>query len=162
MGSVGGSVGRAVASNTRGPRFEFSHWQKIILNICVQSIVYWKDENKEKEAGNGPFFLKKTLSNWSSDKVDKNGCYRHDKLKVHQVSAILMGTIIFKRLKWRGNTCLKLRTWSRQRTNVKLGVETWLECLYLKWNQCLSLPVDHSAARFKTLYFVFLYLKPHL
>ena len=26
-----------------------------ILNICLLSTVYWKDENKEKEAGNGPF-----------------------------------------------------------------------------------------------------------
>ena len=29
-GSGCGSVGRAVASNTRGPRFESSHWQKFI------------------------------------------------------------------------------------------------------------------------------------
>ena len=28
---------------------------KILLNICLLSTVYWKDENKEKEAGNGPF-----------------------------------------------------------------------------------------------------------
>ena len=27
-----------------------------ILNICLLSTVYWKDENKEKEAGDGPFF----------------------------------------------------------------------------------------------------------
>ena len=32
---------------------------KFILNICLLSIVYWEDKNKEKEAGNGPFFLKK-------------------------------------------------------------------------------------------------------
>ena len=44
-GSVGGSVGRAVASDSRGPLFKSSHWQK----LC------WKDENKEKEAGIGPF-----------------------------------------------------------------------------------------------------------
>ena len=37
-GSGCGSVGRAV----------------VILNIYSQ--LYWKDENKEKEAGNGPFF----------------------------------------------------------------------------------------------------------
>ena len=30
-----------------------------ISNICLLSTVYWKDENKEKEAGNGPF--KKSL-----------------------------------------------------------------------------------------------------
>ena len=60
LGSGCGSVGRAVASNTRGPRFESSHRQKFIyiLNICLLSTVYWKDENKEKEAENGPFFKK--------------------------------------------------------------------------------------------------------
>jgi len=35
-GSGGGSVGRAVASNSRGPRFESSHQQKFILNIYCQ------------------------------------------------------------------------------------------------------------------------------
>ena len=37
-----GSVGRAVASNTRGLWFESSHRQKIIfiLNICLLSTVY--------------------------------------------------------------------------------------------------------------------------
>ena len=57
-GSGCGAVGRAVASKTRGPRFESSHQQKFIyiLNICLLSTVYRKDENKEKEAGNGPFF----------------------------------------------------------------------------------------------------------
>ena len=29
-GSGCGSVGRAVASNTRGPRLKYSHWQKFI------------------------------------------------------------------------------------------------------------------------------------
>ena len=53
LGSGCDSVGRVVASNSRGPRFESSHWQKFILNIYCQ--LYWKDENKEKEAGNGPF-----------------------------------------------------------------------------------------------------------
>ena len=49
-----GSVWRAVASKSRGPWFKSSHWQKFILNIYCQ--LYWKDDNKEKEAGNGPFF----------------------------------------------------------------------------------------------------------
>ena len=42
LGSGCGSVGRAVASDTRGPRFESSHRQKIIyiLNICLLSTVY--------------------------------------------------------------------------------------------------------------------------
>ena len=49
-GSGCGSVGRGVASETRGPRFESSHRQKciFILNICLMSTVFWKDENKEK------------------------------------------------------------------------------------------------------------------
>ena len=57
MGSGGGSVGRAVTSDASGPRFESSHRQKFILNIYCQ--LSRKDENKEKEAGNGPFFVKK-------------------------------------------------------------------------------------------------------
>ena len=60
MGSGYGSVGRAVASDTRGPQFESSHWQKFIyiLNICLLSTVYWKDENKEKRGREWPIFLK--------------------------------------------------------------------------------------------------------
>ena len=59
MGSGCDSVGRAVASSSRGPEFESSHRQKFISNINCQ--LFWKDENKEKEAGNGPFFCKKKL-----------------------------------------------------------------------------------------------------
>ena len=54
LGSGGGSVGRAVTSYSRCPRFESSHGQQFILNIYCQ--LYWKDENNGKEAGNGPFF----------------------------------------------------------------------------------------------------------
>ena len=41
-GSGCGSVGRAVASNTRGQRFKSSHWQISIytLNICFLTTVY--------------------------------------------------------------------------------------------------------------------------
>ena len=58
LGSGCGSAGRAVASNTRVLQFKSSHQQKFIyiLNIWLVSTVYWKDENKEKQAGNGPFF----------------------------------------------------------------------------------------------------------
>ena len=54
-----GSVGRAVASDTRCPRFESSHRQKFIYNehlfivncqLCIE-----KTKIKKKEAGNGPF-----------------------------------------------------------------------------------------------------------
>ena len=38
FGNGCGSVGRAVASESRGPRFESSHWQTL-LNICLLSTV---------------------------------------------------------------------------------------------------------------------------
>ena len=60
LGSGCGAVGRAVASNTRGPGFESSHWQ-LLLNIYLLLTVCRKDENKEKEAENGPFFQKKKI-----------------------------------------------------------------------------------------------------
>ena len=53
VGSGSGSVGWAVASDSRSLQFESSHWQKITLNIYCQ--LYWKDENEEKEAGKGSF-----------------------------------------------------------------------------------------------------------
>ena len=56
-GSGCGSVGRGVASKSKGMQFESSHQQKIILNIYCQ--LYRKDENREKEAGNGPFLKRK-------------------------------------------------------------------------------------------------------
>ena len=52
-----GSVGRAVASDTRCPRFESSHRQKIIEHLITVNCVL-KRRNKEKEVGNGPFFKK--------------------------------------------------------------------------------------------------------
>ena len=58
IGSCCGLVGRAVTSKSRGSQFVSSHWQHFILKIYCQ--LYWKDENKEKEAGHGPF-LNKTL-----------------------------------------------------------------------------------------------------
>ena len=57
VGSGCGAIGRAVASNTRGPGFESSHRQ-LLLNIYLLLTVCRKDENKEKEAGNGPFLKK--------------------------------------------------------------------------------------------------------
>ena len=54
VGSGCGAVGRAVASKTRGPGFESSHWQ-LLLNIYLLLTVE-KTKNKEKEAENGPFF----------------------------------------------------------------------------------------------------------
>ena len=48
-GSGCGSVGRAVTSDSRDPRFESYHRQNFIYQLYNR-----KDENKEKEAGNGP------------------------------------------------------------------------------------------------------------
>ena len=47
-----GLGGRTVASDSRGPRFKSSHWQKFIMNIYCQ--LYEKTKIK-KEAGNSPF-----------------------------------------------------------------------------------------------------------
>ena len=49
-----GAVGRVVASDTRGPGFESSHWQLLEHLLTVLE----KTKNKEKEAGNGRFFKK--------------------------------------------------------------------------------------------------------
>ena len=51
-GSGCGSVGRAVASDTRDLRFETSHWQDFIMNIFTVTVE--KTKIKKKEAGNSP------------------------------------------------------------------------------------------------------------
>ena len=61
QGSGCGSVGRAVASNTRGPKFESSHWHSFMQNILFTFNCIENTKIKEKEAGNGP----KTRSNIS-------------------------------------------------------------------------------------------------
>ena len=50
IGSGCGSVGRVFASDTSGLQLESSYWQDFIMNIFTVNC--WKDENKEKEAGN--------------------------------------------------------------------------------------------------------------
>ena len=54
-----GSVSRAVASNSRGPWFESSHWQKFTINRIEKTKI------NKKEARNGPF-LKKV---WKQNKL---------------------------------------------------------------------------------------------
>ena len=50
-GSGCGSVGRAVASDTRGPQFDSSHAQKYVVNVYYQ--LRCKDEKiKKKRPGN--------------------------------------------------------------------------------------------------------------
>ena len=62
MGSGGGSVGRAVAYDTRDPRFQIPKLAKFYLPIVRLNK---KDKNKEKEAGNGPSF--KAFRNKTAD-----------------------------------------------------------------------------------------------
>ena len=57
MGSGGGSVGRAVASYSRGLSFESSHRRIFIKNIYLLSNFI----EKTKEAENGSFFIKKSF-----------------------------------------------------------------------------------------------------
>ena len=62
IGSGCGSVGRAPAFDTRGPRFESNHRQKFIYWTFIYSQLYWKDENKGKRCREWPnFFLKKPI-----------------------------------------------------------------------------------------------------
>ena len=48
-----GSVGGAVTSDTRDPRFKPRHRESFIYQIIYQ-LFHRKGGNKEKEAGNGP------------------------------------------------------------------------------------------------------------
>ena len=43
MGSGCGSVGKVVASNSRGPRFEYSLWQNLYLSFTV-NCAYWRNK----------------------------------------------------------------------------------------------------------------------
>ena len=61
QGNGCGSIGIAVASDTRGLRFESSHRQNLYWTFFYRQL-YWTDENKEKEAGNDPVFKKLCLS----------------------------------------------------------------------------------------------------
>ena len=56
-GSGCGSVGRAVASDTRGRQFESSH-RPIFHNAHVFLLTAEKTKIKKQEAVNGPFFKK--------------------------------------------------------------------------------------------------------
>ena len=51
-GSGCGSVGRAVASDIRGPRFKFCHPQNLYWTLFTVNCI--EKTKKEKEAGNGP------------------------------------------------------------------------------------------------------------
>ena len=50
MGSGCGSVGRAVASDTRGPRFKSSHWQNYIEHLFTVNCIE-KTKIRKKRPG---------------------------------------------------------------------------------------------------------------
>ena len=58
MGSGCGSVGRAVAYDTRGPRFDSSHWQNFNEHLFIVNCIEKTKINK-KRLGMAHFFLKK-------------------------------------------------------------------------------------------------------
>ena len=62
QGSGCGSVGRAVASNTRDPRLESSHWRYFKDNTFTVKYTKYK---KIKEAQNDPFLKKENKSDES-------------------------------------------------------------------------------------------------
>ena len=57
-GSGCGSVGRAVNFNTRGPRFDSSHWQNFIEHLFIINCIEKTKINK-KRPGMAHFFKKK-------------------------------------------------------------------------------------------------------
>ena len=65
LGSGGGSVGRAVASDIRGPRFESSHRQKFIYfywTFVYYQLCIGKTKIKKKWPGMAHFFVTKRSS----------------------------------------------------------------------------------------------------
>ena len=59
LGSGCGSVGRAVTYDTRGPRFESSHWQKLHIFVYCQLCI---ERTKIKKKRPGMAHLKKCFS----------------------------------------------------------------------------------------------------
>ena len=66
MGSGCGPVGRAVASDTRGPKFESSDQQNSYWTF-IYCQLYWKDENKAKRRPGIAHFLKKCWKQWTGE-----------------------------------------------------------------------------------------------
>ena len=58
LGSGCGKVGSAVASKTREPGFESSHWEFSLNNYLLLTVCR-KDENKSKRGRGSRLFLKK-------------------------------------------------------------------------------------------------------
>ena len=62
VGSGCDSVGRAVASDTKGPRFESSHWQNLYWAFVYLSTINCIEKTKIKRGREWPIFLKETLA----------------------------------------------------------------------------------------------------
>ena len=77
---------------------------KKILNICLLSTVYWKDNNKEKEAGNGPFLKNYT---WT-------GIYG---IQWSMLLNCFGGNIDFPKIKKVLEVCSDESTWSKMHCN---------------------------------------------
>ena len=73
-GSGCGSVGRAVAFDTRGPRFDSSHRQKFIEHLFIINCIEKTKINK-KEAGNGPLFKNKSKKHSYEFSCKRSGTY---------------------------------------------------------------------------------------
>ena len=81
FGSGCGSVCRAVASDTRDPRFESRQRQNFIYQFYNR-----KDESKEKEAGNGPSNKTISLASKSYFHFYLNGLTLHKQYEIDKIS----------------------------------------------------------------------------
>ena len=98
-GSGCGSVGRAVASDTKGPWFKSSH-QQTFYRTFVYCQLHWKDGNKNRKAENCPFWKYIVLFNVKECSIGKNHIERFvvlvpgviNSLYVSQTLAVIPGT----------------------------------------------------------------------
>ena len=93
MGSGCGSVGRAVAFDTRGPRFDSSHRQNFIEHLFIINCIE-KTKIKKKRPGMAHFFLKKRLfKDWSQIVSQLNILRFYE----HQTDVLLILTTVIPR-----------------------------------------------------------------
>ena len=74
MGNGCSLVGSAIASDTRGPWFESSHWQVLLS----QYFLFQKDENQEDEAGMAHFkknVVKRRIGVWKANLRASNAVF---------------------------------------------------------------------------------------
>ena len=111
--------------------FESSHGQNFILNIYCH--LYWKDENKEKEAGIGPFFEKSLLLRKAASQssnlfpAQQSSCFRTSTIKVCSGRKSC--------LPWRANTTKLLLPYHKCR---KITDRFW----YMIWDTILHHQVE--------------------